>query len=79
MGDSVNFEIREKQDGAYEITSIAPASPPNVSGGQGVPGKIGKPAASAEVQPAGRTAFELKSKIAPQFAFQFAPLLMGKA
>ena len=43
------------------------------------PGKIGSPAASAEVQPAGRKAFEFRSKMAPQSAFQLAPPLTGKA
>ena len=33
------------------------------------PGKIGSPAASAEVQPAGRSLFEFKSKTAPEPAF----------
>jgi hypothetical protein len=30
------------------------------------PGRIGRPAASAEVQPAGRSLFERRSKIAPE-------------
>jgi Cu(I)/Ag(I) efflux system membrane fusion protein len=42
VGDSVDFEIREKKEGTYEITSIAPASTPRMSGGQTVTGKIGK-------------------------------------
>src|SRR5689334_18885461 len=34
------------------------------------PGKIGRPAASAEVQPAGRKVFDDKSKMAPEPACQ---------
>ena len=39
------------------------------------PGKIGRPAASAEVQPAGRRLFEVRSKTAPPLQLQllFAP------
>src|SRR5581483_3470587 len=42
------------------------------------PGKIGRPAASVEVQPSGRIALDFRSKTAPLFAFQ-RPLLCGNA
>ena len=42
-------------------------------------GKIGSPAASADVQPAGRSAFELRSKIAPEPACHDAPPFNGCA
>src|SRR5256886_2447632 len=43
------------------------------------PGKIGNPAASADVQPAGLSALELRSKIAPEPACQLDPPLRGCA
>jgi hypothetical protein len=40
------------------------------------PGKIGSPAASADVQPAGRTWFDRRLHVAPEPAFQ-PPLDVG--
>src|SRR5881628_1747918 len=40
---------------------------------------MGRPAASAEVQPSGRSAFEPRSKIAPEPAVHEAPPLTGCA
>ena len=37
------------------------------------PGRIGRPAASADVQPAGRTLFERRLQIAPEPAVQRLP------
>src|SRR6476619_4880866 len=43
------------------------------------PGRIGRPAASAEVQPAGRTLFDFRLQIAPEPARQEVPPLTGCA
>jgi len=41
------------------------------------PGRIGRPAASADVQPAGRSAFEARLQIAPEPALYFVPFLFA--
>ena len=38
------------------------------------PGRIGRPAASADVQPAGRSLFERRLQIAPEPADQLLPV-----
>jgi hypothetical protein len=51
--------------------------PPATSSYRGSPAKIGSPAASAEVQPAGRSVLDRKFHFAPASAVQNA--LPGKA
>src|SRR5262245_5686221 len=47
-------------------------SPEATSSKRTSPGKIGRPAASVDVQPEGRNAFESRLKMAPDPAFQLA-------
>ncbi len=47
VGDSVKFEVREGQDGAYQITSIAPLTPAKQPAYQLLPGEKGKSGASS--------------------------------
>ena len=48
--------------------------PARTSSGRTRPGRIGSPAASAEVQPSGRSRLEVRSNTAPEAAFQPRPL-----
>src|SRR5579862_4844025 len=51
----------------FAVKRIACAiSPAAISSHRTSPGKIGRPAASADVQPAGRSAFEFKSNFADE-------------
>src|ERR1044071_1371033 len=62
---------------AVNLSACVISLRPKTSSKRTSPGKIGSPAASAEVQPAGRSALELRSKTAPLSALQPAP--EGKA
>src|SRR5688572_1779048 len=55
---------------------IAPAA---TSSNRARPAKIGRPAASAEVHPAGRIALDERSKMAPDPAVQLEPPFTGLA
>ena len=56
--------------GCCEAQGMFGSAPDTISSNLTNPGRIGNPAASADVQPDGRKASERKSKIAPELARQ---------